>query len=89
MQETYNGIWREIASRIRLHLSADAFRRWFAVIELVEADEMTLTLQVPNTIYQFWIESNYPVMRSVTGTLFSFDSGSFETYGINQFFEIV
>jgi chromosomal replication initiator protein len=59
MQETYNGIWREIASRIRLHLSADAFRRWFAVIELVEADEMTLTLQVPNTIYQFWIESNY------------------------------
>jgi chromosomal replication initiator protein len=59
MQETYNGIWREIASRIRLHLSADAFRRWFAVIELVQADEMTLTLQVPNTIYQFWIESNY------------------------------
>jgi chromosomal replication initiator protein len=59
MQETYNGIWREIASRIRLHLSADAFRRWFAVIELVQADEMTLTIQVPNTIYQFWIESNY------------------------------
>jgi chromosomal replication initiation ATPase DnaA len=59
MQETYNGIWREIASRIRLHLSADAFRRWFAVIELVQADEMTLTLQVPNSIYQFWIESNY------------------------------
>ena len=59
MQETYNGIWREIASRIRLHISADAFRRWFAVIELVQADEMTLTLQVPNTIYQFWIESNY------------------------------
>jgi chromosomal replication initiator protein len=59
MQETYNGIWREIASRIRLHLSADAFRRWFAVIELVQADEMALTLQVPNSIYQFWIESNY------------------------------
>src|SRR5258708_13244311 len=59
MQETYNGIWREIASRIRLHLSADAFRRWFAVIELVQADEIALTFQVPNTIYQFWIESNY------------------------------
>jgi hypothetical protein len=26
MQETYDGIWREIASRIRLHISADAFR---------------------------------------------------------------
>jgi chromosomal replication initiator protein len=59
MQETYDGLWREIASGIRLHLSADAFQRWFAAIELVQADEMALTLQVPNTIYQFWIESNY------------------------------
>src|ERR1700741_3667706 len=59
MQETYNGIWREIASRIRLNLSADAFRRWVAAIELVQADEMALTFQVPNSIYQFWIESNY------------------------------
>src|ERR1700719_3313750 len=59
MQETYNGIWQEIASGIRLHLSADAFQRWFSAIELVQADEMALTFQVPNTIYQFWIESNY------------------------------
>jgi chromosomal replication initiator protein len=59
MQETYDGIWREIASKIRLHISADGFRRWFAAIELVQADEMALILQVPNTIYQFWIESNY------------------------------
>ena len=59
MQATYNGIWREIASGIKLHLSADAFHRWFAAIELVQADEMVLTFQVPNTIYQFWIESNY------------------------------
>ena len=59
MQETYNGIWREIASAIRPHLKADAFQRWFAAIELVQADESALTLQVPNNIYQFWIESNY------------------------------
>jgi chromosomal replication initiator protein len=59
MQETCNRIWLEIASIVRPHLSADAFRRWFAAIELVQADEMALTLQVPNTIYQFWIESNY------------------------------
>src|SRR5258705_1224051 len=59
MQETYNEIWREIASGIRLHLSADAFQRWFSAIELVQADEIALTFQVPNTIYQFWIESNY------------------------------
>src|SRR3981081_1770912 len=59
MQETYNEIWREIASGIRLHLSADAVQRWFAAIELVQADETALTFQIPNTIYQFWIESNY------------------------------
>ena len=59
MQDTYNAIWREIAGEIRLHLSADAFQRWFAEIELVQADEIALTFQVPNSIYQFWIESNY------------------------------
>ncbi len=59
MRETSDGIWREIASAIRPHLSADAFRRWFAAIELVQADESALTLHVPNCIYQFWIESNY------------------------------
>jgi chromosomal replication initiator protein len=42
-----------------MHLSADAFQRWFAAIELVHADEIALTFQVPNSIYQFWIESNY------------------------------
>src|SRR5712664_536491 len=59
MQGTYNEIWREIARGIRLHLSADAFQRWFSAIELVQADEIALTFQVPNTIYQFWIESNF------------------------------
>ena len=66
MQELCNGIWREIARGIRPHLSADAFHRWFAAIELVEADEFALTFQVPNSIYQFWIESNYlNVVQSV------------------------
>ena len=59
MQETYNDLWRNIAGRIRPHLSADAFQRWFAAIELVQADETALTLKVPNSIYQFWIESNF------------------------------
>ena len=70
MQETYNAIWREIARGIRLHLSADAFQRWFAAIELVHADEIALTFQVPNSIYQFWIESNYlKVLRSATNSM--------------------
>jgi chromosomal replication initiator protein len=59
MQETYDDIWRKIAGRVRLHLSADAFQRWFAAIELVQADKIALTFKVPNSIYQFWIESNF------------------------------
>ena len=65
MQETYDRIWREVASGIRPHLNAEAYQRWFAAIDLVQADECALTLQVPNSIYQFWIESNYlNVVRS-------------------------
>ena len=59
MQETYHGVWQEIASGIKLHLGPEAFQRWFAAIELVQADEIGLTLRVPNIIYQFFIESNY------------------------------
>ena len=59
MQEFCNGIWREISRAIRPLISPEAFLRWFAAIELVEADEYALTLQVPNSIYQFWIECNY------------------------------
>src|SRR5205823_12495009 len=30
-----------------------------SAVELVEATDKSLTLRVPNNIYQFWIESNY------------------------------
>jgi chromosomal replication initiator protein len=59
MDESYRRIWEKIAAGIQPHVSADAFQRWFAAIELVHADEVALTFQVPNTIYQLWIESNY------------------------------
>jgi chromosomal replication initiator protein len=59
MEHSYRRIWEEIADGIRPFVSADAFQRWFAGIDLVQADEASLTFQVPNTIYQLWIESNY------------------------------
>jgi chromosomal replication initiator protein len=59
MEHSYRRIWEQIADEIRLYVSTDAFQRWFAGIELVQADETALTFQVPNTIYQLWIESNY------------------------------
>ncbi|MBV9999898.1 MAG: chromosomal replication initiator protein DnaA [Verrucomicrobia bacterium] len=59
MENTLRRIWEEIANGIRPHVSPDAFQRWFAALELVQTDEAALVLQVPNTIYQLWIESNY------------------------------
>src|ERR1700731_2894094 len=59
MEDSYRRIWDEIGAGIRPHVSADAVQRWFATIDLVDADELALTFEVPNTIYQLWIESNY------------------------------
>jgi chromosomal replication initiator protein len=59
MEDSYRRIWDQIASGIRPHVSADAFQRWFTILDLVQADEVALTFQVPNPIYQLWIESNY------------------------------
>src|ERR1700730_5947031 len=59
MHEACYRIGRELAGEIRLHLSADAFQRWFAALEVVGVDEFALTFRVPNTLHQFWIESNY------------------------------
>lgn len=52
-------IWKSIADKIALQVSQDTFQRWFASLELIKADEVEITLQVPNNIYQLWIETNY------------------------------
>ena len=52
-------IWKSIADKIALQVSQDTFQRWFASVEMVNADELEILLQVPNNIYQLWIETNY------------------------------
>src|SRR5213596_4377589 len=52
-------LWQRLAAALKPQISADSFNRWFSAVELVEATEKSLTLRVPNNIYQFWIESNY------------------------------
>ncbi|HEY2423887.1 MAG TPA: chromosomal replication initiator protein DnaA, partial [Chthoniobacterales bacterium] len=59
IEQSFRQIWEEVAAGIRPHVSSDAFQRWFAAIELAHADDKQLIFQVPNTIYQLWIESNY------------------------------
>jgi chromosomal replication initiator protein len=65
MKEKFTILWNHIADLIRAEVSPDTFVRWFAAVELAQADEMQLTLRVPNNIFQLWIESNYmPLLQS-------------------------
>ncbi len=51
--------WAEIVGSVRAEVSPDTFERWFKNTTLVAIDDQTITLRVPNNIYQLWIESNY------------------------------
>ncbi len=57
--DSLTSAWAGIAKAMKAEVSVDTFNRWFRDIELVELDPKKLTLQVPNHIYQLWIESNY------------------------------
>ena len=52
-------LWQRLSAALKPQISADSFKRWFSAVELVEAKEKSITLTVPNNIYQLWIESNY------------------------------
>ncbi len=63
--------WQKIAAALKAEVSVDTFERWFREIALVELDAAQITLQVPNNIYQLWIESNYMgLLRSATMLVF-------------------
>ena len=62
MIQALDGLWEKICENVRRGISPDAFQRWFAPARLVETGEDTLTLAVPNSIQQLWIESNYATL---------------------------
>lgn len=59
MDERCTQLWQKLSLALKPQVSPDTFKRWFSAVELVQADEDTLTFSVPNNIYQFWIESNH------------------------------
>jgi chromosomal replication initiator protein len=62
-------LWQRLSAALKPQISADSFKRWFSAVELVEAKDKSLTLRVPNNIYQFWIESNYmPALQTAIVT---------------------
>ena len=52
-------LWAQISSALRDELGDGVFDRWFSTARLEAIDGKTLSLAVPNSIYQVWIESNY------------------------------
>ncbi|MEI8340241.1 MAG: DnaA N-terminal domain-containing protein, partial [Verrucomicrobiota bacterium] len=70
MEKNFGLIWKSIAEAIAVQVSVDTFQRWFTAVELTHADEDHLMLQVPNNIYQLWIETNYmPLVHSAVLTV--------------------
>ena len=64
-------LWQRLSAALKPQISSDSFKRWFSAVELVEAKDKSLTLRVPNNIYQFWIESNYmPALQTAIVTTF-------------------
>jgi chromosomal replication initiator protein len=68
MDEKCTQLWQKLSAALKPQVSADTFKRWFSAVELVEATENSLTFQVPNNIYQFWIESNHMAALQVAIT---------------------
>jgi chromosomal replication initiator protein len=57
--EGLDALWSQISSALRGELGDGVFDRWFSTLRLAEADAREVTLVIPNSIYQVWIESNY------------------------------
>ena len=71
MDKRCEQLWQRLSTALKPQISADSFKRWFSAVELIEAKDKSLTLGVPNNIYQFWIESNYmPALQTAIVTTF-------------------
>lgn len=63
--------WSEVVAELQTQVSPDTFQRWFKDVVPVSADAESLTLQVPNNIHQYWIESNYlELLEMITSLTF-------------------
>ncbi len=64
-------LWSQISSALRAELGDGVFDRWFSTLRLSGVTSKALTLAIPNSIYQVWIESNYaPQVQAALLTVF-------------------
>ena len=70
MDEKCAQLWTKLAAALKPQVSADTFKRWFSAVKLTSATADTVTLLVPNNIYQFWIESNHmPALQAAIASV--------------------
>ncbi len=64
-------LWGQVSSALTAEVGAGVFDRWFSTLRLVGVTSKALTLAIPNSIYQVWIESNYgPQMQAALLSVF-------------------
>jgi chromosomal replication initiator protein len=56
---TAEGVWDEIASRLREALSENTFATWFAEVEPAKISDGEFVLAVPNDFTRAWIDDHY------------------------------
>ena len=70
MDEKCAQLWTKLSAALKPQVSADTFKRWFSAVKLTGATADTVTLLVPNNIYQFWIESNHmPALQTAIASV--------------------
>src|SRR6266446_4584266 len=70
MDEKCAQLWTKLSAALKPQVSADTFKRWFSAVKLTAASAESITLLVPNNIYQFWIESNHmPALQAAIASV--------------------
>lgn len=51
--------WPAVCEKLRENIGASMYEKWFACVKVASEDTTSISLSVPNSIHQFWIEDNY------------------------------
>ena len=67
-------LWAHVVDNLRTRITPDAYDRWFSSLCLTEANDERVSIVVPDSIHQLWIEMNYlnPLkesFRAITGIM--------------------
>ncbi len=59
MNSIPTAVWNDIVNQFQRELSPEIFETWFRPLRLTAATEDSITVEVPNQLYQQWFNKNY------------------------------